>query len=217
MTILDIGMNWGLQTCFLAKEYDVHVIGIDPGNHPFREDKRDNVIHLLRNAKEMGVEDKIIAQKIGVPETHFADNSFKAIYSTTTFEMIRGFGGQEEYMEALSEVWRILKPGGLFGYAEPMHLETSIPPELKPYVEQGSPAWVDFLNTIDETKTSFEETGFDIIEADYAPDSKLYWQEFLDNDPEFLTDPHNEEKKMHQIDQGRWFSFGYLIAKKPAN
>src|SRR5512134_1074518 len=53
--LIDIGIERGYQTCFLAKEYGVQVIGLDPDND--RSDGVPHIEHLLRNARSWGVED----------------------------------------------------------------------------------------------------------------------------------------------------------------
>lgn len=39
--LLDIGIEHGYQTCFLAKEYDVWAVGIDPD-----DDRHDGLPHI---------------------------------------------------------------------------------------------------------------------------------------------------------------------------
>ncbi|MFW6238660.1 MAG: SAM-dependent methyltransferase, partial [Halanaerobiales bacterium] len=87
--LLDIGTHKGYQTCFLAREYSPFVTGIDPW--------ADEVEQLMSNAREWGVDDRIIGVKTGVPDTKFAPATFDRIYSTTTLEMIRGIKGKEGY------------------------------------------------------------------------------------------------------------------------
>jgi len=211
--LLDIGVNRGYQTCFLAREYGVFAVGVDPWN-----DRSDpglpHVEFLMRNARSWGVQDRVLGIKVGVPDTGFADGSFDAAYSTTTFEMIRGFEGEEKYRECLSEVLRVLRPGGLFGFGEPMHLNAKIPSELVPIVTRGKPAWVDFLGTVQETVEAFRTVGFQVLEADYAPDARLWWEEYCQHDPGCRTDPDGDPLTL-RVDDGRWFSFGYVIARKP--
>src|SRR5689334_20771300 len=61
--LLDIGLERGYQTCFLAKEYDVQVIGIDPDDD--RSDGIPHVEHLQRNARAWQVADRVIGLKLG--------------------------------------------------------------------------------------------------------------------------------------------------------
>jgi len=38
--------------------------------------------------------------------------------------------------------------------------------------------------TIQETVAAAKSVGFDIMEADYAPDARLWWQEYAQYDPD---------------------------------
>lgn len=208
--LLDVGTYRGLQTCFLAKEYGVSAVGIDP--------KENNIRCLAENALSWRVQNQIFALRAAVPDTGFAANSFDASYSTTTFEMIRGLQGEDAYRQCLSEVFRVLRPGGLFGFGEPMHLDVEIPSDLSPIYTQGNgvgvEGWGQCFATIHETLDAFRHTGFEIIEADYAPDAWLWWEEYCQYDPDCRSNPEDEAKVIRQ-DGGRWVSFGYVIAKKP--
>jgi cyclopropane fatty-acyl-phospholipid synthase-like methyltransferase len=209
--LLDIGTNRGYQTCFLAKEYGVFAVGIDPWND--RMKGNPHVEHLRDNAKKWGVEDSVLGIQVGVPETFFASGSFDYVYSTTTLEMIRVSQGIRGYMKSLEEIHRVLKPDGVFGLAEPMHLENDIPIELDPYISKGEYSWKECFRSLRETICEVKEAGFRIIEADYAPDARRWWEEFAIHDPFCKSDPDNDPKIL-EIDQGRWASFGYIIAKK---
>jgi cyclopropane fatty-acyl-phospholipid synthase-like methyltransferase len=147
--LLDIGFNRGYQSCFLAKEYGVFLVGIDPWND--RTDQRPHVEHLMDNARSWGVEDRVLGIQIGVPDTKFAAESFEYVYSTTTLEMIRGFSGEDEYRACLAEIHRLLRPGGFFGLGEPMHLDTDIPPDLVPLVTRGEEPWTKFFVSLEQT------------------------------------------------------------------
>ena len=86
--LLDIGIERGYQTCFLAKQYGIQAIGLDPDDD--RSDGIPHIEHLIRNAWAWGVEDQVIGLKLGVPDTHLSSNTFDFVHSTTTLEMIRG-------------------------------------------------------------------------------------------------------------------------------
>lgn len=207
--LLDIGSNRGIQTCFLAKEYGVDVVGIDPGDD--RVDGISHIDHMMENAKAWGVEKQILGIKSGVPETLLPANTFEAAYSSTTFEMIRGYEGEYKYRECLWEVKRVLKPGGLFGYSEPMHLDTPIPYDLAPLVPKE---WLLCFTNLQSTLNAFISVGFEIIEADYAQDAHAWWLEYAQYDPFCRSNPEKEPKTI-QVDAGRWLSFGYVIGRKP--
>ena len=209
--LLDVGAYRGYQTCFLAKEYGVNIVGIDPWKD--REDKRPMVEHVMENAAKWGVEDSIMVVQVGVPDTGLEPESFDYVYSTTALEMIRGFDGEQKYLDALKEIHRLLKPGGIFGLGEPMHLDIDVPDDLKPYVSEGKCSWEDCFATVSETVKAVKEAGFQIIEADYAPDAWSWWMEYVKHDPGCKEDPDDDPKTL-EIDSGRWTSFGYVIARK---
>lgn len=214
--LLDIGIERGYQTCFLAKEYKAWVIGIDPDDD--RRDGVPHVEHLQRNACAWGVEDRVIGLKIGVPETYFAKNTFDFVYSTTTLEMVRGLFGIDYYRACLAEIYRILRPRGIFGLGEPMHHNVPIPPDLYPVYTKGGgvgpEGWADCFATVEETARLCREAGFDLLDADLAPDAWNWWKEFTAHDPHCRADPQGEAKIIRQ-DGGRWLSYGYVIARKP--
>ena len=214
--LLDIGIEHGYQTCFLAKEYDLFVIAIDPGDD--RVDGVPHVEHLQRNIIDWELADQVIGLKTGVPDTRFAGNTFDFVHSTTTLEMVRGLFGVDFYQDCLTEIYRILRPGGIFGLGEPMHLDVSIPPDLAPIYTSGGgvgpEGWADCFATLAETGDLCREAGFHILEADYAPDAWEWWTQFVLNDPHCKADPEGEARIILQ-DGGRWLSYGYIIAQKP--
>ncbi len=75
--------------------------------------------------------------------------------------------------------------------------------------------YTDFFVTVAETETAVQSAGFEIIEADYAPDARKWRLEFAQYDPYCRQDPEGEQKSI-RVDNGRWLSFGYVIARKPA-
>lgn len=214
--LLDIGIERGYQTCFLAKEYGVFVVAIDPDDD--RLDGVPHIEHLLRHAREWGIEDRILGLKIGVPDTRFAADTFDYVHSTTTLEMVRGLYGVGYYRQCLTEIYRILRPGGIFGLGEPMHRDVPIPPDLAPIYTAGRgvgpEGWAACFATVAETASLCREAGFEVLEADYAPDAWHWWDEFTDHDPHCKADPHGEARIIQQ-DAGRWLSYGYVIARKP--
>jgi ubiquinone/menaquinone biosynthesis C-methylase UbiE len=204
--LLDVGTNRGYQTCFLAKEYKPFIIGVDPWG--------DAVEELRKNAEKWGVEANILGLKAGVPNTNFADFSFDKVYSTTTLEMLRGMHGKKGYKEAVEEIYRILKPGGVFGLAEPMHNDVKIPEEIYPYITKGDmPApWTECFTTLEETVEVLKSVGFKIIEADKAPDAQRWWEEFAEYDPD--ASGQGGDAEVIEKDKGRWLTLGYVIARK---
>ena len=209
--LLDVGMNRGYQPCFLAKEYGVFVVAIDPWED--RGGEKTHVEYLMQNARTWGVEDLILGVQVGVPDTQFASSSFDFVYSTTALEMIRGLQGEQAYLQSLAEILRVLRPGGLFALGEPMHLDVDIPDDLLPLITEGEEDWTKFFVTIELTVAAFESVGFEVLEADYAPDARAWWLEYAKYDPFCSKDPGGERKTI-LVDDGRWLSFGYVIARK---
>lgn len=210
--LLDIGIEKGIQTCFLAKEYNTFVVGIDP-DMDRRESDKSHVDFLMVNRKIFGVENQVLGIKIGIPDTPFPDNCFDYIYSTTTLEMIRGLHGCHEYNRAINEIHRILKPNGIFGCGEPMHKKVLIPGEIKSFVTSGDLSWENCFKTIDETENAIKVANFKIIESGHAEDSQIWWEEYAQHDP-YCQNENSEEKAAILTDKGRWLSFGYIIAQK---
>jgi ubiquinone/menaquinone biosynthesis C-methylase UbiE len=199
-----VGTNRGYQTCFRAAEYDTAVIvGIDPW--------REALQQLRRNASEWGVEGKIRSLQASVPDTPFRDESFDRVYATTVLEMIRGMDGESRYRACLDEIYRVLEPGGPLGLGEPMHRDVEIPAEIYDYVTTGDmPApWSECFATVEETVWAVESAGFTVLDAGEASDARLWWDEYGMYDPDA-----SEEYDLIQRDDGRWVTYGYVIANK---
>jgi cyclopropane fatty-acyl-phospholipid synthase-like methyltransferase len=210
--LLDVGSNRGYQTCFLAREYGVFAVGIDPWDDRMQGDPM--VDHLQKNASLWNVENSVLGIKIGVPDTHFASESFDYAYSTTALEMVRVSQGIDGYMESLKEIYRVLKPGGTFGLGEPMHLDVEIPQDLEPYVSHGEYSWKECFRSLRETTEIVGSAGFEIREAAYAPDARQWWMAYASHDP-FCKQNPEEDPRTLAVDDGRWTSFGYIISTKP--
>jgi len=201
--LVDIGFYRGYQTCFLAKEYNVNIVGIDPGT--IIGDTEYGIEYLMKNAREFGVDDKIIGVKTGVPDTLLPSECFDYANSTNCLEMIRGWKGEEGYIAALKEIYRLLKKGGILGIGEPMSHDVPIYEEAEPYFAKIGWPFV----TLEETVKAVTEAGFTILESGYCKDASKWWQEFS----EYCTGDANE-RKFIELDNSRWLSFGYIVAVK---
>ena len=83
----------------------------------------------------------------------------------------RGIYGKGKYTECIKEVYRVLKPGGIFGLGEPVHLDTEIPDKIRNFVTQGEVSFEKCFATIDKTEKAVKQGGFKIIEAGIAEDA----------------------------------------------
>ena len=132
--------------------------------------------------------------------------------------MVRGLFGGKLYCQCLSEIFRILRPRGVFGLGEPMHLDVPIPVDLAPLYTQGKgvgpEGWAKCFATVDETAQACLETGCEILEAGNAPDGWTWWDQFSRNDPYCKAHPEGETKIIQQYG-GRWLTYVYVIARKP--
>lgn len=204
--LIDIGFNRGYQTCFLAKEYDVDIVAIDPW------DDLDTALphsdYLMKNAEDFGVANRILGVKVGVPDTLMPTGYFDYAYSTTTLEMVRGFQGMDMYIASLKEIRRILKKGGVFGLGEPMHFDAPVPSDLAKHAKNNK--WEECFATIEETKKAVLEAGFTIMEAGYCKEADEWWKEFASFEP--FCDP--DDIAIIENNNERWLSFGYVIAVK---
>jgi hypothetical protein len=95
-----------------------------------------------------------------------------------------------------------------------MHLDVDIPQDLAPLVTQGKGCWADCFATLEKTVEAFRSVGFEVVEADYAPDAKLWWEEYSKYDAECRPDTDTDAQAI-RVDGGRWLSLGYVIARKP--
>ena len=199
--LIDIGFHRGHQTCFLAKEYGVSIVGIDPGG------TIDGISYgiepLMENARKIGVDDKILGIGVGVPNTHLPNNYFDYAYVTTCLEMIRQYHGIDGYIDALKEIYRIIKSDAVLGLAEPMCKDMPIPKCCKKH------NFDKCFVTAEATKNAVTQAGFTILESGYNEDSGEWWLEHgaKSNDPSY-------KKDIALMVESGWLSFGYVIARK---
>lgn len=204
--LIDIGFCQGFQTCFLAKEYGIDIVAIDPGGehagYPY------GVETLMENSRQFGVENKILGIKTGVPDTLLPCDYFDYAYTTTCLEMLRGQKGSNGYLAALKEIHRILKKGGILGLAEPMCLDLPIPDEITKLCTEYS--FDKCFETDKETKKAVSQAGFKVLEYGYCKEANEWWKDNVSN----LDTDNDYRKAIELMIDSRWLSFGYVIALK---
>ena len=182
----------------MAKEYGVDIIAIDPGG--IHGDIPYGIEPLMEHARNFGVDDKVLGIKTVVPETLLPNNYFDYAYTTDCLQLIRP-KGEDAYIEALKEIHRILKKGGVLGLGEPMCTDVPLPDESSLY---------DFdkcYTTCEKTKESVETAGFKVIESGYVEDAEHWWRDNLHMDSDY-------GRNVDFLLNSGWLSFGYVVAVK---
>jgi ubiquinone/menaquinone biosynthesis C-methylase UbiE len=97
--VLDVGCGLGKTACRLAAEADCKVTGIDI--------MPDMVAQAKKTAKQMKIEDRVRFMEGDARRLPFGDSSFDAVFveSVTIFV--------EDVAKALSEYYRVVRPGGV--------------------------------------------------------------------------------------------------------
>ena len=99
--ILEVGCGAGLTTRYLAKKYDVKIIGIDISEKMIKKAKERN--KKLKNAEFM------VADAQNLP---FKDNTFDIVFTESVIAMV------PDKLKAIKEFKRVAKPGGYIGLNE---------------------------------------------------------------------------------------------------
>lgn len=117
MRVLDIGCGWGGAARYMARKYDVEVVGVSVS--------KEQVELANQKAKEEGVNAQFIYQ-----DYREVNEEFDRIYSLGMFEHV-GFKNYQKYFEVSH---RCLKEGGLFLLHTIGHWKTS--PKVDPWIER---------------------------------------------------------------------------------
>ena len=118
MRVLEVGGGSGYIATTIAQYWNVSAVTLEPW-----AENGNNEIQAY--AAEQGVENQVLQLKIEAQSMPFADNTFDAVISIGSFEMI----GDERPL-ALSEMIRVTKTGSRIGIAEPMCLLDAMPDDL---------------------------------------------------------------------------------------
>jgi ubiquinone/menaquinone biosynthesis C-methylase UbiE len=141
--VLDVGCGAGQTACKIVKEHGSRIIGIDIS---------DIMISRAQDrAKKQRVEDKVEFRVADVLQIPFNDGSFDAAIFESVLTIIPG-----NKMDALEEIIRVIRPGGLIGANETIYYPTA-PPELFKLAEKH-PA-IHGMFTPEKLKSLFVESG----------------------------------------------------------
>jgi len=158
--ILDIGCGTGYTACFLAKNYQVDVVAADIRSKVIEEAKK-------RIAKE-GVGDRVKTIEADAHELPFPPNTFDAVIA----ESVLAFCDKKKVS---SEVYRVLKPGGVFGNNEGTYLKPP-PAHLPSFLLKSYGMDVKLLQE-DEWQVIYREAGFEVVSSTVHPFN--YIEQFL--------------------------------------
>ena len=112
--VLDLGCGRGLLLCKIAQYLPQGMAyGIDLWRA--KDQSRNSPEQTLQNAEREGVKTRVTIQTGDVCALSFEDNSFDAVTSSLCLHNIKD---KEQRGKALSEMLRVLKPGGKFAIAD---------------------------------------------------------------------------------------------------
>lgn len=195
MIILEVGGGSGQIATTIAKHWDVTVVTLEPW-------AKTNEIQEY--AAEQGVANRVLQLKIKAQSMPFADNTFDAILSIGSFEMIG-----DERPQALSEILRVAKPGARVGIAEPMCLPGEMPEDLVEIDTQNELGFQQCFSTLEWNKNLFTSAGLSIKESYYFKDAYQWWLQYRDQ-----KEISEAEQRLITLDNGRWISLGLVVGEK---
>jgi arsenite methyltransferase len=155
--VLDVGCGAGATACYLAKTFGCSVVGVD---------LRESMIDLSNErAQGEGIKDKVefrVADALGLP---FEDAHFDVVLCESVATFI------EDKRKVVSELVRVVKPGGYVGLNEEVWLKT--PPDE--VVDHLRVIWEITPNvpTADEWKALLRQAGLqDMVTKIYKLDPR---------------------------------------------
>ena len=199
MRVLEVGGGSGQIAIALAKHWDVTVFTLEPwcgGNE------------IQARAAVAGVWDRVIALGMRAQNLRFADETFDAVISIGSFEMIG-----EERPNALEQMVRVAKRGARVGVAEPMCLPVPIPSDLRELDRARFSDGRGFeyhFRSVDWTAGLFERAGLAVVERRNFPEAIKWWREYSERVSE-------AERALIHADGGRWATLGMVVGEKPSS
>ncbi len=121
MKVLDVSSGRGTQSIFYAKEYGVHVTGVDLS--------REMVSAAKSNAEKAGISHMTEFKKGDSQSLPFEDSSFDSVINECAV------GIPDDSQKVLSEMIRVLKPGGSIAIHESTWRKR-IPDEVKDEISE---------------------------------------------------------------------------------
>ena len=146
--VLDVGCGTGYTACLLAKECQVDVAAVDITPAVLKEAKKRVAREKVSNNVKV-----IEADAHALP---FPPDTFDAVLAESVLIFC-------EKAKVASEVYRVLKPGGVFGDNEATYV-TPPPEQLRPFTSKLAGADVEMLQE-HEWLAIYEGAGFEVIQS----------------------------------------------------
>ena len=146
--VLDIACGSGYTTCLIAEIYGAQVVGIDISENMIEKAKK--------RVQKNKLENKVKIQKADVYQLPFEEGEFDVVIFESLLTPLT------DEVNALKEMHRVLRPGGILGANEGV-FDVSTPFEFLELIAKH-PSFSGNVFTAKELKTTFESVSFEIIE-----------------------------------------------------
>lgn len=147
--VIDIGAGYGGSARYLAKEHGCDVVCLNIS-------EVQNTLNRKLN-KEQGLDDKITVKHGSFEDIPEPREGFDVVWSQ---DAILHSGDRETVIE---EVARVLKPGGLFIFTDPMQSDDANPDELQPVYDR---IHLDTLGSVKFYRETCARYGLKEVEVD---------------------------------------------------
>ncbi len=158
--VLDIGCGTGYTACLLSKNYEVDVLAADIRSKVLEEAKK--------RITEENVGNRVTTLKADAHELPFPSDTFDTVIAESVLAFC-------DKAKVSSEVYRILKPDGVFGDNEGTYLKPP-PAELHSFLPKSYGMDVSLLQE-HEWREFYREAGFEVIASTVYPFN--YIEQFL--------------------------------------
>ncbi|KAF0283046.1 methyltransferase domain-containing protein [Spiribacter roseus] len=209
--VIDLGSGYGGALRYLARHYGCSGVGL---NLSARENAR-----ARRQNAEQGLAERIEIVRGNFEDVPYADDSFDVVRSQEAF---LHSGDRRRVME---EAVRILRPGGILIFTDPMQADDRSNEGLQPILDRlhleslGSPAFYrDTLEALGLEELKFDQRG-DMIAAHYGRVLEV----LTDEEPQIaqaVSTAYIERMKrglQHWVDGGHRgdLTWGIFVFRKP--
>ncbi|MBU7044641.1 MAG: methyltransferase domain-containing protein [Theionarchaea archaeon] len=150
--VLDIGCGTGYTACKIAQKYNSHVVGIDISEDMIVKAQERAQQHHLKSI-ELHIAD--------VFDLPFQNETFDAVIMESVLNLL-----PDEKREALVEIVRVLKPGGVLGANEDF-IYPETPDKVLNHLTAVLPIKTFF--TPQELRQLFEDSGLEVVHCKENP------------------------------------------------